>query len=109
MAETLCDGRGGAPFSSASKSLAPPEVPAAAPGHPPRPHKGHGLCQRLKGDKVTWSTVVAGVLPRGNLLSQARTEMLPPQSFLPLSSCTPASWPEALRAFPLPPSFTDLW
>ena len=70
MAETLCDGRG-APFSSASKSLAPPEVPAAAPGHPPHLHRGHGLCQQLKGDKVTWFMVGVGVLPRGNLLSLA--------------------------------------
>ena len=45
-------------------------------------HRGHGLCQRLKGDKVTWSMVGVGVLPRGNLLSQARTQEAP-SSVLP--------------------------
>ena len=49
--------------------------PSCCPGHPLRLHRGHVLCQRLNGDKATWSVVGAGVVPRGNLLlSQARIQ-----------------------------------
>lgn len=70
--------------------------PAAVSGHPPRLHRGHVLCQRLNGDKVTWSLVEAGVVPRGNLLlCQGRTRDAS-SSVLPAPS-PPADLPRGLR------------